>query len=292
MDGLADFIKKISAGITSFADLLDKGDFKDQLGKAGTIGDLINLGLEIYTKVKDDLQTDEERAFYSFYKVAFESGKESIPAEIQITDLKGKNIKLELFRTFTKLDEWNSYLPDHPTIKKFRRLICDILRSAQDNNLIPKDDDLIPNFILRFDITLEHKVDNDPAIQPFKKWYTVVEGTQNLRRHLQDSRLLFDRPNSVDQKKLKTYYVENNAVLLTDLETWEKEEENYENERNATDLISDFLKEKGWYIVIGAPFGIGKTSLAIYLAYKTVEVLQNTLKNLTTNIITFPYMYH
>lgn len=35
MQGLADFIKKISDGITSFADLLDKSDFKDQLGKAG-----------------------------------------------------------------------------------------------------------------------------------------------------------------------------------------------------------------------------------------------------------------
>jgi hypothetical protein len=265
MEGLGDFIKKISDGITSFADLLDKSDFKDQLGKAGTIGALINLGLEIYTKVKDDLRTDEELAFYSFYKVAFESAKESIPAEILITDVKGKNIKRELFLTFTKLDEWNSYLPDHPTIKKFRRLICDILRSAQDNNLIPKDNDLIPNFILKFDVTLEQKVDNDPDMQPFKKWYTVVEGTKNLRRHLQDSRLLFDRPNSIDQKKLKTYYVENNA-RLTDLETWDKKEENYYGEdREVTDLISDFLKEKGWYMVIGAPFGIGKTSLAIYL---------------------------
>jgi hypothetical protein len=97
---------------------------------------LINVGLDLYKQVKDSLQTDEERAFYSFYKVAFESAKESIPAEMPITDVKGKNIKGELFRTFTKLDEWNSYLPDHPTIKKFRRLICDILRRAQDNNLL------------------------------------------------------------------------------------------------------------------------------------------------------------
>ena len=62
-------------------------------------------------------------------------------------------------------------------------------------------------------------------IQPFKKWYTVVEGTKNLRGHLQDSRLLIDETNPIDQKSLKKYYVENNAVLLTDLETWENEEE-------------------------------------------------------------------
>ena len=63
---------------------------------------------------------------------------------------------------------------------------------------------------------------------------------------------------------------------MTDLETWEKEEENYGlNERKATDFISDFLKEKPWYTVIGAPFGIGKTSFAIlltsYFASKYLE---------------------
>ena len=227
------------------------------------------LGLELYEKVKDELRTDEGRAFSSFYKMAFESAKKSIPANtVPIRDVNGRDTKQELFQIFTNINEvkWNGYLPDHPTIKKFRTLICDILRRAQDNTLIPKDDDLIPNFIINFDITLEQEVDTDPDIRPFKEWYRVVEGTKNLRRHLQDSRLLFDRTNSIDQKPLKKYYVENNAVLLTDLETWEKEEENYGlNERKATDFISDFLKEKPWYTVIGAPFGIGKTSFAIYL---------------------------
>lgn len=227
------------------------------------------LGLELYEKLKDELRTDEGRAFSSFYKMAFESAKKSIPANtVPIRDVNGRDTKQELFQIFTNINEvkWNGYLPDHPTIKKFRTLICDILRRAQDNTLIPKDDDLIPNFIINFDITLEQEVDTDPDIRPFKEWYRVVEGTKNLRRHLQDSRLLFDRTNSIDQKPLKKYYVENNAVLLTDLETWEKEEENYGlNERKATDFISDFLKEKPWYTVIGAPFGIGKTSFAIYL---------------------------
>jgi hypothetical protein len=166
MDGLEDFIKKISDGAKSFADLLDKGVLKDDLGKAGTIGGLIVLGLDIHERVKDQLKTDEERAFYSFYKVAFESAKESIPAEIgriPITDAKQ-----ELFRTFTKLDEWNSYLPDHPTIIQFRTLICDILRRAQYNSLT-QNHNLIRDFIFKFNITLEEKVDNDPDIKPFKK---------------------------------------------------------------------------------------------------------------------------
>ncbi len=157
MDGLGDFIKNISNGAKSAADLLDKGLLKDDLGKAGTVGGLIVLGFDLYKQIKEQLQTEEGRTFSSFYKVAFESAKESIPAEIastQITDVK--RAKQELFQTFTKItgDEWNGYLPDHPTIKKFRRLIRDILRSAQDNNLIPKDNDLIPNFILARNLTL------------------------------------------------------------------------------------------------------------------------------------------
>ena len=80
MEGL-DFFKKISDGAKSCADLLDKGVLKDDLGKAGTIGGLIVVGLDLYKEIRDKRQTDEGRAFSSFYKVAFESAKESIPAE-------------------------------------------------------------------------------------------------------------------------------------------------------------------------------------------------------------------
>jgi hypothetical protein len=54
MDGL-DFIKKISDGAKSFADLLDDGVLKEDLWKAGTIGGLIVLGLHLYEQIKDKL---------------------------------------------------------------------------------------------------------------------------------------------------------------------------------------------------------------------------------------------
>jgi uncharacterized protein YjbI with pentapeptide repeats len=264
MDGLGDFIKKISDGAKSFGDLLDRRDLQEALGKAGTVGSLISLGLGIYKQVKDQLQKDEERAFYSFFKVAFESAEESIPADtIPIMDVKDKNTKQELFRIFTKIDEWNDYLPDHPTIIQFRTLICDMLRRAHYANLVR-------GFVFKFNITLEEKVDNDPTIEPFKKWYTLVERTKDLIRHLEYSRSLIYKTDPIGQKTLAEYYVENDALLLT--ETWEKEddylweEKDYaRRESKASDLIISFLKEKPWYTVIGAPFGIGKTSLAVYL---------------------------
>lgn len=157
MDGPGDFIKKISDGAKSFADLLDKGNLKEDLGKAGTLGGLIVLGLDLYEQIKDKLQTEEGRAFSSFYKVAFESAKEPIPAEVDkipITDVK--RAKQELFRAFKKLDEWNSYLPDHPAIIEFRRLISDILREALHSNLI-QNNNVIRDFIFKFNITLEEK---------------------------------------------------------------------------------------------------------------------------------------
>ena len=84
MEGLGGFIKKISDGAKSCADLLGEGVLKDDLGKAGTIGGLIVVGLDLYEQIRDKRQTDEGRAFSSFYKVAFESAKESIPAEIEL----------------------------------------------------------------------------------------------------------------------------------------------------------------------------------------------------------------
>ena len=85
------------------------------------------------------------------------------------------------------------------------------------------------------------------------------------------SRLLIYKTDPIDQKSLEEYYVENNALFLTDLKTWEKEDDyfwtkDYEGrESKASNFIISFLKEQKWYTVIGAPFGIGKTSLAIYL---------------------------
>jgi hypothetical protein len=57
--------------------------------------------------------------------VAFQSAEEFIPTKdkIPIMDVKGKNTEEELFQTFTKVDEWNDYLPDHPTIKKLENLL-------------------------------------------------------------------------------------------------------------------------------------------------------------------------
>jgi hypothetical protein len=129
--------------------------------------------------------------------VAFESAKESIPAEIdriRKTDVKGKNAKQQLFQTFTKIDEWNNYLPDHPTIIQFRTLICDILRraAAQYDNLV-QNNNLIRDFIFKFNITLEEKADNDPSIQPFKRWSKSAGRTKDLIKHLEYSRHLSRR---------------------------------------------------------------------------------------------------
>jgi NACHT domain-containing protein len=40
---------------------------------------------------------------------------------------------------------------------------------------------------------------------------------------------------------------------------------NSEKKQQSSIFIDHFLKEKKWYIVIGAPFGIGKTSLSVKL---------------------------
>ena len=129
------------------------------------------------------------------------------------------------------MDEWNDYLPDHPTIIQFRTLICDILRKAQYINLV-QNNNLIRDFIFKFNITLEEKADNDPAITRFKRWSTLIERTKNLIRYLEYSRSLIYKADSIDQKSLEEYYVENNALFLTDLKTWEKEDDYFWKEED------------------------------------------------------------
>src|SRR6476469_1066964 len=151
MEGLGDFIKKISDGAKSFGTLIDNDNFKKSLDTVGTIGVLIKIGLDIYEQVKNELQTEEERAFYSFFKIAFESANESIIKEneeqISITQIKDKNVKEELFKTFTNIDEWNNYLPDHHTKDKFRSIICNVIKDTQNERLIIKNGNIIRDFI-------------------------------------------------------------------------------------------------------------------------------------------------
>ncbi|RLI45693.1 hypothetical protein DRO69_04740 [Candidatus Bathyarchaeota archaeon] len=67
---------------------------------------------------------------------------------------------------------------------------------------------------------------------------------------------------------LNEYYVENKA-LLTDISTWNEPDNKVKGENWSW---KDFLKDsKKWYAIIGAPFGVGKTTFVMKIALELVD---------------------
>lgn len=288
-DKITNFVEKFSEITKSLQELIDNEGFKESLSKARTIGALVKIGIDIYSQVKDGRLTEEQRAFYSFISITFESAKQSIPADIMdnisVNSAKNKSAKEELFRIFTETKTWGSYLPNHPTIVRFRTLICDILKHEEQNHLVR-------DFVFKFNITLEEKADNDPRLREYKTWSAIQQNLQNLVRHLEYTRSIVYQVNTIDNKYLQQYYVENNALLIeNEVKSWGEDDSFFLGNRKYTSSKASVLildsadKKKKRYTLVGAPFGIGKTSLSVYLASILATSYLDNSENIEENYI-------
>lgn len=192
---LPGFITKFTDVAKCISDLLKdhNDDFKEYLDKAGTIGALINIGIEIYSQIKEESQTEAEKAFNSLFRISFESAQKAISdlgaKKIPINNID-KAIKTQLFETFTERKDLSSYLPDHPSIIQFRNYIVNILK-------VENHTELIRDFVLKFNVTLDDMVDRneDTDIKNFRRWSSTENKTKNLTRHLEYSRSIFNVQN-------------------------------------------------------------------------------------------------
>jgi uncharacterized protein YjbI with pentapeptide repeats/nucleoside phosphorylase len=104
------------------------------------------------------------------------------------------------------------------------------------------------------------------AIETIYAGISEVRG--DLKNYLKKIKNEFEEPNPIDHKRLKEYYVQS-SLILTSGETWSTPDELVRGKKWSVD---DFLRDTTkWMIVIGAPFGTGKTSFVKYLAFKYAE---------------------
>lgn len=86
-----------------------------------------------------------------------------------------------------------------------------------------------------------------------------------LQPYLNEAKRLFEEKSPLDGKSLKEYYVVSRTVNVG-TETWDEEDKDI---RGKGWDFREFIKDQNeWYIVIGGPFGMGKTSYVKYIAYK------------------------
>ena len=94
LDTFAEIGKKVPEIAGSLKQLSTNETFREHVGKAGTIGSLCLVGLEIYNKIKNDLQASQKQAFGSLLRIVFESTKEALP---QCDNIGLKKSKLKNF---------------------------------------------------------------------------------------------------------------------------------------------------------------------------------------------------
>jgi hypothetical protein len=259
---------------THIGNVIGREDFQNHLERAGSIAALIGLGIRLYKDVKEKAQSKDERAFNSLIKAAFECAQDSIPESVDSKislSYKSKDTRKELFNIFMTIGGWDYYLPNHPVIKQFKSLFRQILMSEGYTNVVR-------DFILDFNRHLEDRIDNDPDLVPFKERIDDMERKRNLLNHLDyTGTLIYKKVSDIDEKSLADYYIENKGVEADIFKEWDKEDAAYlhhidsENEKEqpvlASKVVMDSIKNSIHpYTLVGATFGIGKTSLSIDIA--------------------------
>jgi hypothetical protein len=135
---------------------------------------------------------------------------------------------------------------------------------------------LVRDFILDFNKHLEDEMDSDQDLAAFKERIDDIERKSNLLNHLDYTGTLIYNVNEIDQKKcLVDYYTENYALKADIFDEWDKADSDYLSDidsengdlRPASTVVMDSVKNsENPYTLVGAPFGIGKTSLSFHLS--------------------------
>lgn len=146
----------IIKSLTKLIDEEENSEILNILKKSGGLISLIGIGIEIYREFKKNLKSSEEIAFGSLISITFESANEALEEirplvdnDIELKEIENKKeIVKELFAAFLNPSNWNNYLPDHPSIKEFRKILFNHLSSLNINS------DVLRDFLIKLNLIL------------------------------------------------------------------------------------------------------------------------------------------
>lgn len=298
----SEFSKNI---IPSLKDLISNKEFQDGLDKAGGIVSLIGIGLQIYDKIKKNLETDEDRASNSLIRIVFETATDALKgASMQAKYFDGEEIKIDMdlnmkktilqnifesFKGYYEDDESFTSLTDLPSIPSFKSSIKSQLEKKLKGD---NASELIRYFEERFDASLENRIENDPDIQKIEDILIIIKRQRALKKYLEYVKTESEKDSLKDlgkksSDKVGNYYIKKRQAIMVDTRKyWSSTDDEVQKEycnkitednndiNDVEKIIDDFVKTgsiESRYLFIGAPFGTGKTTLVKKVASKYAD---------------------
>ncbi len=251
---------------------------------------LLGVVIKIYEKYQEVKKTPEQRAFSSLLKfisqISYDLLKEINYREKKNTSefqVNWNTLEIDFLKPFEdeKNSEWNSYLPDHPAILKIRTKIINLLEKEG------YDLDDISTFAIKFNIQIENRAKDDGDIKNFYEWWTSEQQYKDLADYLEYVKNKAEYSESLGKIHLREYYIKQDAVFVRK-KTWNSKVKTIRDSylKDILDIKKlldiELFNSLRRYIVIGAPFGIGKTS--------TVKIIASDLASryLSVNINSIP----
>jgi uncharacterized protein YjbI with pentapeptide repeats len=246
--------------LSAISNLTDNENFRNNLGRAGGLLSVVSIALDVTEKIYEETQPPKVKAYNRLSKYVLRITKESLkdlkPENDIDTRMIPKQIQISFENASDRFDliNWDSYLPNHPVIIKFKEKIISCLKIADPSGY--------KEILQRIDSELTRQAPDDPDYQDFNRWWEGQRQFKELIKYLQYvENLNNDKFKIPNNEPLQKYYVGNNLITDINIDTLTLKDDEVRNSFPSQEILKSILeRDNDSPLVIAGSFGIGKTS--------------------------------
>jgi uncharacterized protein YjbI with pentapeptide repeats len=293
-----EWLDKVTNFISSFTTFLDDTNDKELIKYLKGGSGFFSLAIEIvqmYNNYKEAQKTPYEKSISTLFSFLFKFIYDQVNTIIIRKSLDAPKLSFKTKKDFkNELENFFSvyktgavtyeqltdpYLPSHPLIEKFKNKTMEWLISKGYSR------DIIDILNQTFEFRIESDLYNDPELKDFREIAKQDLIENGLIGYLDE--VIKEYHHIINLEKdfspisnFTTIYVnDRKAIRLNIRDDWHKTDleiyrDHNDNIKNIDEIINDFLypkKENNLYngqrLIIGSPYGVGKTTLIIKLMY-------------------------
>lgn len=324
---MPEWVDKVTGFIDNFTKFIDNGDNKQLIGYLQGTGGFLALGAgiaEMISDYKESQKTEYEKSVSDLFAFLFKFTSDQIRTIIYRSqnldekDLSYKNknelkqffsgYKKSLINDIYKLE--SPWLPMHPLIQKFKNKTIEYLESIDFDNQNIK---ILKEFERSFEYKIAYRLydESNSNLELFRKIAkedlvqdTITAYLDFLMRDYHKFNQLYETDQSPILNLPTVYVHDRKAIRLNIKKSWTRTDSDLYNKhsneiKNIEEILDNFLQqsknnsfEKYKRLIIGAPYGVGKTTLVRKLVYDCAIKRGRSAKEYIPIIIYLKNGYH